>query len=68
MCFIFLIIWCLLEIFQDARNGHGFYRLPQMLNINPTSTINFILSKNGVTLLGSQQAANEVVSRILEDN
>ncbi|XP_048263812.1 uncharacterized protein LOC100649092 isoform X3 [Bombus terrestris] len=68
MCFIFLIIWCLLEIFQDARNGHGFYRLPQMLNINPTSTINFVLSKNGVTLLGSQQAANEVVSRILEDN
>lgn len=39
-----------------------------MLNINPTSTINFVLSKNGVTLLGSQQAANEVVSRILEDN
>ncbi|CAD1475310.1 unnamed protein product, partial [Heterotrigona itama] len=60
VCFIILIIWYLLEIFQDARNGNGFYRLPQMLNTNPTSIINFVLSKKGVTLLGSEQAVNEV--------
>ena len=36
--------------------------------LNPTSTINFVLSKKGVTLLGSEQAVNEVVSRILDDN
>ncbi|XP_061928078.1 uncharacterized protein LOC108001856 isoform X3 [Apis cerana] len=66
MCFTFMIIWCLLEILQDIKNGYGFYRLPQIIS-NSTSIINFVLSKNGVTLLGSQQAANEVVSKILND-
>ncbi|CAK9798445.1 hypothetical protein ANTQUA_LOCUS1638 [Anthophora quadrimaculata] len=68
ICFIFVIIWCVLEIIQDVRNGHGFYRLPQMFNNDRVSTINFILSKSGVTLLGSQQAANEIVSGIVDNN
>ncbi|XP_076760854.1 uncharacterized protein LOC143429228 [Xylocopa sonorina] len=68
-CFIVIIIWCLLEILQFLRNGDSFDRQePQISNNNSMSTINFVLSKSGVTLLGSQQAANEVVSRILKEN
>ncbi|XP_076623259.1 uncharacterized protein LOC143342859 [Colletes latitarsis] len=67
-CFIIMIIWCLLEILQDVRNGHGFYRLPQIFNNDSTSIINFVQSKNGIVLLGSQQAANEIASGVTEDN
>ncbi|XP_017792234.1 PREDICTED: uncharacterized protein LOC108574210 [Habropoda laboriosa] len=62
-------IWLLMDkLLQSYGEKHGFYRLPKIFNNDHISTINFVLSKNGITLLGSQQAANEIVSGIIEDN
>nr|XP_012137919.1 PREDICTED: coadhesin-like isoform X2 [Megachile rotundata] len=63
--FIILIIWCILEILLDAKNGYGFYRLP--LNNDCSSIISFVSSKSGVTLLGSKEAANEIISETVEN-
>lgn len=45
--------------------SHSFFKLPQ--NDDTTSIVNFVLSKNGMTLLVGPQAANEVASRILDN-
>ncbi|XP_076248702.1 uncharacterized protein LOC143188377 [Calliopsis andreniformis] len=67
-CFIFLIFWCLFEILQQLQNGHSLFKLPPLNDFNSTYIINFILSKDGITLLGSQQAADEIVAKITEHN
>nr|XP_031826002.1 uncharacterized protein LOC116424143 [Nomia melanderi] len=68
VCFTFILIWWVLEGIQEIRKGYGFYRLPEILNNDPTSIINFVQSKNGMTLLGGQQAVNEVALEITNNN
>lgn len=43
---------------------YGFYRLPEVAN-DPTSITRFILSADGITLLGDQQVAEEIVEKVL---
>ncbi|XP_076374676.1 uncharacterized protein LOC143258787 isoform X2 [Megalopta genalis] len=68
VCFMFIVLWTILEIIQEIKNGHGFYRLPKIFNDDPTTILNFVHSKDGITLLGSQEAANDVASGIIDDN
>ncbi|XP_076649221.1 uncharacterized protein LOC143356991 [Halictus rubicundus] len=67
VCFMYIILWGMFEKIQEIRKGHGFYKLPRILRDDPTTVINFIHSKDGITLLGSQQAVNEVALGITDD-